>query len=170
MLIKIPPLAQDHLPFEVLFDVAKEVADSCHLVMGCAIPVLLDMASPHKPTRPTQRVFVRRERRSVEEIYKNLGASYFCRYYQMPYETFLELHDKTKAGILKAEAQTLTTNQSGRWKQQHRFGQGSNSSGRGRGNFNTKSGCGNYRKPPVPNGDISTTVRLACAIQYFAGG
>ena len=38
-----------------------------------------------------------------------------------------------------------------------------------RGNFGCKKGA-NYKPPPIPNGPIATTVRLACAIRYFAGG
>ena len=29
---------------------------------------------------------------------------------------------------------------------------------------------GNYKPPPVHNGPVSTSVRLACALRYFAGG
>ena len=38
--------------------------------------------------------------------------------------------------------------------------------------YNKKGGRagGNYSLPPVPNGPITTSVRLACAIRFFAGG
>jgi hypothetical protein len=29
---------------------------------------------------------------------------------------------------------------------------------------------GNYVPPPIPNGPVTTSVRLACALRYFAGG
>ena len=29
---------------------------------------------------------------------------------------------------------------------------------------------GNYVLPPIPNGEITTSVCLACALRYFAGG
>jgi hypothetical protein len=29
---------------------------------------------------------------------------------------------------------------------------------------------GNYKLPPVRNGPVSTSVRLGCALRYFAGG
>ena len=88
----------------------------------------------------------------------------------MDYATFLVLHDKLKQGISDARSLTVSANQMGRTpsKQNRKF---TPASLRGRkGNFTPRNGRSNYKRPPVPNGDISTSVRLACAIRYFAGG
>ena len=37
------------------------------------------------------RTFRKRTRRSVQDMYKEMGDLYFCRAYRMKYETFLEL-------------------------------------------------------------------------------
>ena len=63
----------------------------------------------------------------------------------MIYESFLFLHEKQSSKIAKA------VDDSRRYKQR---------GGRG----------GNYKPPPVRNGPVSTCVRLACALRYFAGG
>ncbi len=63
----------------------------------------------------------------------------------MTYESFLFLHEKLSSKIAKA------VDDSRRYKQR---------GGRG----------GNYKPPPVCNGPVSTCVRLACALRYFAGG
>jgi hypothetical protein len=82
---------------------------------------------------------------TVEEIYDCLGARYFQRAYRMTYESFLFLHEKLSSGIAKAVDDGRHYKQMG-----------------GRG--------GNYKPPPVRNGPVSTCVRLACTLQYFAGG
>jgi hypothetical protein len=90
----------------------------------------------------------------------------------MPYETFLLLHEKKlQDGIQRAAA--LSTAKGGGSSAADRTTI-SPSSNRGKGNFTPKKGgtSPTYYKPPppVPNGVIATTVRLACAIRYFAGG
>ena len=81
-----------------------------------------------------------RIRRSVKEIYKCLGPVYFRRAYRMSYQSFWILHSKLKPGILEAME-----------RPEEDFAINSSS-------------------PPVPNGPITTSVRLACALRYFAGG
>jgi hypothetical protein len=63
----------------------------------------------------------------------------------MTYELLLFLHEKLSSKIAKA------VDDGRRYKQR---------GGRG----------GNYKPPPVRNGPVSTCVRLACALRYFAGG
>jgi hypothetical protein len=63
----------------------------------------------------------------------------------MTYESFLLLHEKLSPGIAKAVYEGRQYRQKGE-----------------RG--------GNYKPPPVRNGPISTSVWLACALRYFAGG
>ena len=82
-----------------------------------------------------------RKRRSVKEIYNCLGPTYFRRAYRMSYQSFWILHSKLKQGILDAIEKTKTNG-----PKRH------------------------DRAPPTPNGPISTSVRLACALRYFAGG
>ena len=85
-------------------------------------------------------------RRSVEEIYTGMGPYYFRRAYRMKYESFWILHEHLEMGIEVARLESKEyKNRGGR-------------------------DGGMYVLPPVPNGPISTSVRLACALWYFAGG
>lgn len=93
-----------------------------------------------------------RTRKSVVDIYNALGPIYFRRAYRMTYESFLELHDELKDGISNAvmkkrrRARRSTTNRDVRHQSPRSH-------------------------PPIPNGKpIETSVRLACALRYFAGG
>lgn len=96
-----------------------------------------------------------RERRSVANVYTCLGDLYFRRAYRMTYETFWTLHDELKDGIKNAfnEAAKIRMRLMRRHRRLTRRG-------------NNK----NPIPPPPPNGKIDTSVRLACAIRYFAGG
>jgi hypothetical protein len=67
----------------------------------------------------------------------------------MSYESFLKLHDKVAPEI-------ISTFQ--KYRRYHRKGGRKGSKG------------GYYKLPPIPNGVISTSVRLALALRYFAGG
>lgn len=98
------------------------------------------------PRRPR-----RRERRTVEEVYQCLGPVYFRRAYRMTYESFWILHSKLEQGIrdsLKAIRRPSIR----------------------RPSVGERRGSAYHPPPPVPNGVISTSIRLACAIRYFAGG
>ena len=86
-----------------------------------------------------------RRRRTVREVYRMIGDTYFRRAYRMNYQSFLRLHEKLSTGIqaalrliLKYELKGLASD--------------------------------NSKPPPIPNGPISTKVRLAVALRYFAGG
>ncbi len=89
-----------------------------------------------------------RSRRSVREAYLCLGENYFHRAYRMSYETFWVLHNKLKDSI------ELYANLVCKRKAPHDTG---------------RLG-GNNINPQAPNGKISSSVRLALVIQYFAGG
>lgn len=82
-----------------------------------------------------------RIRHTVEEVYQCLGRNYFRRAYRMSYQSFNLLHEKLQPGIQQAIEN----------KKKHQV-----------------KGVAN--PPPVPNGRISTKVRLAAALRYFAGG
>ncbi|KAG7363561.1 DDE superfamily endonuclease [Nitzschia inconspicua] len=99
-------------------------------------------SEPRKKGRPAARV---RQRRSVQDVYECLGPTYFHRAYRMSYESFWILHDKLRDGIEEAlkEKQTKVPDEGGKL---------------------------HNRAPPIPNGPICSSVRLACAIRYFAGG
>ena len=84
----------------------------------------------------------------------------------MTYESFLVLHEKLKAGITHAATEALAAHDSLLLKQPSN---NNTTRTRGRGNFTSKK-INKYKAPPVPNGPISTSVRLACALRYFAGG
>eukprot|EP00804_Cyclotella_cryptica_P003177 CCRYP_013780-RA/>CCRYP_013780-RA protein AED:0.21 eAED:0.16 QI:0/0/0/1/1/1/2/0/414 len=94
----------------------------------------------------TGRIPLARQRRSVSEIYNCLGSVYFRRAYRMSFESFWRLHL-----LLLPHIETCLRQFSNYEKKGGRFG-------------------GNYVLPPIRNGEISTSVRLACAIRYFAGG
>lgn len=83
-----------------------------------------------------------RIRRTVDEIYECLGPIYFRRAYRMNYESFFRLHDLLSATIEEVASKLRK--------------------------YTPKSGS--HRSPPVPNGIISTSVRLGIALRYFAGG
>ena len=87
-----------------------------------------------------------RVRRSVEDIYRGMGDKYFRRAYRMHYESFWILHGKLDSAI-----ELFRLESRGYEKKGGRDG-------------------GNYSLPPVRNGRITTSVRLACAIRFFAGG
>ena len=89
----------------------------------------------------------KRIRRTIKEIYKCLGPVYFRTAYWMSYESFLKLHDKVALEIICQQ-----------YRRYRRKG----------GRKGSKGGC--YKLPPIPNGVISTSVRLALALHYFAGG
>lgn len=88
-----------------------------------------------------------RVRRTVKDVYNCLGPTYFRRAYRMTYHSFWVLHSKLKQGILDAHKKL----------KEH-----------------DNDVCDlpkiHGRPPPIPNGPISTSVRLACALRYFAGG
>ena len=82
----------------------------------------------------TGRSFRKRQRRSVRDIYDQLGDVYFRRAYRMKFRTFQRLAEILHPYIIAASGK--------------------------------KQDSSNY----LPNGRISTDVRLACAIRWFAGG
>jgi hypothetical protein len=67
----------------------------------------------------------------------------------MHYDSFWKLHEKLRAGIEHAGNKLQAVKKS-------------------REETPTKKGF--VKCPPVPNGPITTSVRLACALRYFAGG
>jgi hypothetical protein len=86
----------------------------------------------------------KRVRRSVAEIYHCLGSIYFRRAYRMSYYSFLRLHEKLEAKIEDVASKV-------------------------RGYSRKEANGENWSAPPIPNGIISSSVRLAIAIRYFAG-
>jgi hypothetical protein len=91
----------------------------------------------------------KRARRTVEEVYECLGPLYFRRAYRMSYASFWKLHNKVAPKIIEA------------FQQYRRY--------RRKGGRKGRKG-GVFKPPPIPNGAISTSVRLALALRYFAGG
>jgi hypothetical protein len=84
-----------------------------------------------------------RQRRSVGAVYQSLGRRFFRRAYRMSYDSFWVLHSKIENEIMNAVENRCT---------------------------NTGEYFDPRNAPPVLNGAISTSVRLAVAIRYFAGG
>ena len=83
-----------------------------------------------------------RIRRTVDDIYQCLGPIYFRRAYRMSYESFWQLHD-----LLSPAMKDVASSVRRYIPKRH-----------------------SYKSPPVPNGNISTSVRLGIALRYFAGG
>lgn len=89
----------------------------------------------------------------------------------MSYDSFLLLHEKLRDGILTSVRVLNST------KKDTRRAQSATRTGRAqRGNYSPKAVASPpasntvYKDPPVTNGPIETSVRIACAIRYFAGG
>jgi DDE superfamily endonuclease len=87
----------------------------------------------------------------MNEIYKCLGPIYFRRAYRMSYTTFWVLCEKLETGILSAVASRATRRRAITTVATRDY-EGYKDNG-----------------PPIPNGSIPTSVRLACALRYLAG-
>eukprot|EP00970_Alexandrium_tamarense_P016947 scaffold7881_cov103-Alexandrium_tamarense.AAC.1 len=98
-----------------------------------------------------------RERRTVEQIYQCLGDIYFRRAYRMSWLSFWQLHDKLCGPIEETVAKAAKIRKEARRKEKRKRGVG-------------RSNNLNPTPPLPPNGTISTSVRLACALRYYAGG
>ena len=86
---------------------AADVATLVVSVAVVAVEVLVNLASGSRRTRThggsaKGRSFRQRTRRSVDEIYHQLGPLYFRRAYRMKFETFQRLADDLRPYILKA--------------------------------------------------------------------
>lgn len=86
-----------------------------------------------------------RSRIQVKDIYRQLGPTNFKKAYRMTYHSFKRLARKLRNGIIKSLLAKKRRNHSP-------------------DSMNET----NYRY--VPNGPITPSVRLACALRYFAGG
>lgn len=127
----------------------KSTSITAHAAAIAAVAYLDDKkVSKRRSSRARPRI-----RRSVEEIYESLGPTYFRRAYRMTYESFLKLHQKLHEGIQRVVSVVSVEKRNKRVSQ--------------RGTYRRDR---HFKTPPVPNGPIATTVRLACAIRYFAGG
>ena len=108
--------------------------------------VLVAYLAQMKGGRTAGATHRRRIRRTVHEIYLSLGPIYFRRAYRMSYESFCTLHSKLKDGIMLAMKSSSYYQRKGGRK------------------------GGKFQPPPIPNGAVSTSVRLACALRYYSGG
>ena len=98
-----------------------------------------------RKTRRIRSVHHPRVRVTVQEVYAQLGPINFRRAFRMTYDSFWRLYFILSPYI---DAATEKGNR-----------------------FQLKGGRGDrYAPPPVPNGPISASSRLACTIRYFAGG
>jgi hypothetical protein len=116
-------------------------------------------------TRRRGRFHRTRIRRSVAEILNCLGPLYFWRAYRMTYESFLRLHEEMTAGIQKAVNKYLM-----RMKEKSRNKKVANMTEKKKRHYYDVMGDRHFKQPPIRNGPIDTSVRLACALRYFAGG
>ena len=131
---------------------AESLGDACLIAVLSSVMMLLRLIEAYltknknknKKRDSTYRRIIRR-RRTIQSLYREYG-SLFARAYRMNYEGFMVLHDKLKQGI-----QEYITNNNNRTEYSP-------------SSFN-QSYCF-Y----IPNGKISTEIRLATALRYFAGG
>ena len=100
-----------------------------------------------------------RVRRSVESVRNEIGDILFRRSYRMSYESFQELHRILSPHIRVIHRELMEEAAAKRRERLRRQGRYRN-----RGSVRT-----NWRRF-VPNGSIDTTVRLAMALRFFAGG
>ena len=119
-----------------------------------------DTKTSEPPRQPRRRI-----RRSVSDVFECLGPQYFRRAYRMSYESFCKLHEELKEGIEKAYK--AHNNRIKARKLKKKFEQMSEVKKK---YYSNVSGVRKFKLPPVPNGRIDSSVRLACAIRYFAGG
>ena len=95
-----------------------------------------------------------RSRNQVKDIYRQLGPTIFRKAYRMKYHSFRKLARKLQDGIMKC---ALIQNRRRRPRNHLR-----------RASSRLLANRKNHRY--VPNGLITPSVRLACALRYFAGG
>ena len=124
--------------------------DACALIVqaaGCAaVWTLEDEKEDADASSRAGRIARQRKRQSVHSVYMSLGDTYFRRAYRMSYDSFRRLHKLLATGINSA-----------RLKMRRYIPKGGRKGGK-------------FKPPPIRNGRISTSVRLACALRYFAGG
>ena len=118
------------------------IQHSCALIAKAAAIAGKRRVSRHRIRAGRRcRIERRRERRFVSEIYTGLGPDYFRRAYRMQYSSFWRLYDKLEEGIEQARLE-------------HR-------------GYEKKGGRegSSYLPPPVRNGNVHSSVRLACALR-----
>ena len=104
---------------------------------------------PFSPRRRRVRAIGahRRSRNQVKDIYQQLGPTNFKKAYRMKYHSFRRLTKKLRDGIIRFSLVKKRRNHYHTTSSMHKK---------------------NYRY--VPNGPITPSVQLACALRYFAGG
>ena len=115
-------------------------------IKAVTLAVAQHFKRPGKGGRKVGSSHKKRTRHTVHEVYLGLGNVYFCRVYRMDYSAFLHLHSILKEGMEAAKTNSTSYKRKGGRK------------------------GGKYQLPPIPNGAVPTTVRLACAIRYASGG
>ena len=90
---------------EYLSSVANVVANVAAVVVDVAIRRRRLRTRRTKKGSVPGRVFQQRKRRSVRDIYKELGKVYFRRAYRMKYRTFTSLANELRPYIIQASGQ-----------------------------------------------------------------
>ena len=82
------------------------IEDACAIIVQAAAfaaaKILHKEEEPSSVSSRAGRIAVGRVRRSVHEVYRCLGSSYFQRAYRMSYESFWNLHTKLATRINRA--------------------------------------------------------------------
>ena len=131
----------------VVFDKSFQAAslgDASLIAIVTTIQVLLhaveELLRRNRKERRRSNGYIKCKRRSLVSICNEYG-NLFERAYRMDYPSFLELHELLKDGIKEYVRKEVTST-------------------------NSSANQPFYRK----NGKITTQIRVACALQYFAGG
>ena len=131
---------------------SDSLGDACLIAGLASVTMLLRLIEAYlmknknksKKRDSTYRRIIRRQR-TIQSLYREYG-SLFARAYRMNYEGFMVLHDK-----LKHRIQEYITNNNNRTEY-------------------SPSSVNQLYSSYIPNGEISTEIRLATALRYFAGG
>ena len=80
------------------------IEDACAIIVQAAAFTAAEILHKEEPSVSSRagRIAVGRVRRSVHEVYRCLGSSYFQRAYRMSYKKFWNLHSKLATRINRA--------------------------------------------------------------------
>ena len=143
-----PIIVPNCLALQDYRSLTKMIEDACAIIVQAAAFTAAKILHKEESSVSSRavRIAVVRVQHSVHDVYCCLGGSYFQRAYCMSYESFWNLHTKLVTRINRVRLAMRRYVPKGGRK------------------------GGKFKLPPIRNGQVTTSVRLACALQYFAGG
>lgn len=132
----------------MLLSLPEQLTYHAYIIQAAAVAAAVCFESQGRKKAATRRgkSARKRVRNSVANIHSCLGPIYFRRAYRMSYASFWRLHDQLETLIEDVAAKVRGYSPKG------------------------ENGERAYSSPPIPNGIISSSVRLAIALRYFSGG